>query len=783
MEAVKDSLTSLHFISAEGIGKVEVFNSDIYRIIHAKNEIEKGNPFSVIREPQKSALDVKETNDSWQVISDKSKLSIDKSTGQALLSTLTGKIISKDALPVSWIGTEGAVYKTLMPNERFIGLGEKVGPLDRRGTAYSHWNTDKFAYDVEQDPLYLSTPFYIGLHDGLCYGVFINNTHKSIVNFGASTERFSWFCVEDGNIDYFYIYGDTVAEIIEKYTWLTGRMELPPKWSLGYQQCRYSYYPDKEVMQVATTFRDKKIPCDVVYLDIHYMDSYKAFTFDKIRFPSPEKMIKDLDAIGIKTAVIVDPGIKVEHGYGPYDSGIEEDVFVKYVDGINYMGEVWPGESNFPDFTSEKVRDWWGKELQFYTEIGVKGIWNDMNEPAAWGQCLPGNILFDYDGQGATHRKARNVYGMQMARATAEGVKRQLSNERPFVLTRAGFSGVQRYSAVWTGDNVSSDEHMMLGVRLLNSMGLTGIPFAGNDIGGFAGEATPALFARWVSIGAFQPFFRAHSVVNSRDAEPWCFGEEVEQISRNYINLRYQLMPYIYSCFYTSSQNGIPVVRSLAIDYSHDEKIYDWNYQHQFMLGESILVAPVESTKELVKVWLPHGTWYDFWTDNKYDGGQEVVVECPIWRLPVFIKGGSVIPMQSIVQSLSDKHDSLLRLHVYPGESQSIMYEDDGVSYDFEKNDYHITRFLKRKNSLEIKKLKGAFNSEFSAVKMYLHGEEVEKLTVNEEAFKTEKTNLRFIKPISGIDTFFHAKGDDMRVEEINCYTVKEIKEELIIKW
>ncbi|MFW5937270.1 MAG: TIM-barrel domain-containing protein, partial [Desulfosalsimonas sp.] len=412
--------------------------------------------------------------------------------------TPEGGLINADdpAFGISWLGETVTAYKTLQSYERFIGLGEKTGNLDRRSSAYVNWNTDYFGYPPFADPLYASIPFYIGIHSGLIYGIYLDNTHLTRFNFGAANNRFAAFSADAGPMDYYFFHGASVAEVISAYTALTGRMPLPPIWSLGYQQCRYSYFPDTEVLRVARTFREKHIPADVIYLDIHYMDDFKVFTWDPERFADPAGLVEKLKELEFHTAAIVDPGIKIEEGYEPYADGLEKDVFVKYPDGQPYAGEVWPGWCHFPDFTNPKTRTWWGKWLKTLTDAGVEGIWCDMNEPAAWGHQVPDLIEFDHDGRQCTHKKARNIYGMQMARASYEAAQKQLSGRRPFVLTRAGFSGVQRYAAMWTGDNIADDDHMLAAVRLVNSMGVSGLGFCGCDIPGFAGEATPALFAR-----------------------------------------------------------------------------------------------------------------------------------------------------------------------------------------------------------------------------------------------------------------------------------------------
>jgi alpha-glucosidase len=356
--------------------------------------------------------------------------------------------------------------------------------------------------------------------------------------------------------------------------------------------------------------------------------------------------------MGFHVVVMCDPGIKVEEKYKAYDDGVKNDVFIKYPDNTYYTGQVWPGWCHFPDFTKPETRLWWKDQFQEYIDLGIEGFWNDMNEIATWGQMIPENIEMNFEGNRASMRRGRNLYGFQMARSTYEGAKALLKGKRPFNLTRSGFSGIQRYAAVWTGDNVAYDEHMILGVRLVNSMGLAGIAFTGYDVGGFVGDANNKLFARWISIGAFSPFFRGHSMINSRDSEPWAYGEEVEQISRNYIKFRYRLLPYIYSLFYEASETGMPVQRSLAIDYTHDPKIYDGLYHNQYLFGPSILVAPVESTKEYVKVYFPEGDWYSLYDGKRFPGNNEVILECPVHRLPVFVKGGALIPMKPAISSI-----------------------------------------------------------------------------------------------------------------------------------
>ena len=707
---------------------VTLYGDSIIRIQVSREDFFEDFSYSVIASPLESLMQIADTPDVIRITTSKVILLIRKDRLAFHFQNLQGQTINQDddAFGTSWIGDQVTTYKKLQEGERFIGLGEKTGPLDRRGFGYTHWNTDNFGYTAGSDPLYCSTPFYIGLHHNLCYGIFFDNTHKTYFNFGASNDRFSSFSADTGEMNYYFMYGDSVPDLLRHYSTLTGCMEMPPLWSIGYQQCRYSYYPDKEVVSVGNTFREKDIPADAIVFDIHYMEQYKIFTWSRKDFSDPVKLLGQLREMGFNVVVMCDPGIKVEKDYNAYEDGIKNDVFIKYPDGSPYTGQVWPGWCHFPDFTNPAARAWWKEQFKEYVAQGVNGFWNDMNEIATWGNMLPENIEMDFEGQKSTIRRGRNIYGFQMARSTYEGTKALLKNKRPFNLTRSGFSGIQRYAAVWTGDNVAYDEHMMLGVRLVNSMGLTGIAFAGYDVGGFVGDANTRLFARWISIGAFSPFFRGHSMINSRDSEPWSYGEEVEQISRNYIKFRYQLLPYLYSLFYEASRNGMPVQRSLAIDYPHDARIFEHQFQHQYLFGPSIMVIPVESNKEFVRVYFPKGNaWYSLYNGDKYNGHTDAILECPLHKLPVFVKSGAIIPMQPVVPHTGQKTD-LLIIHLYAGDSDNefAFFEDDGISYDYQQGVYakRLLQYEAEKNTFTLHAGQGSYRSLIRRIRLVLHG-------------------------------------------------------------
>ncbi|MDZ7262225.1 MAG: DUF4968 domain-containing protein, partial [candidate division KSB1 bacterium] len=486
-------------------------------------------------------------------------LRINKSPCRLAFYDQAGNLINKDYPPfgMGWDGDKITCWKEMTPDEKFYGLGEKVGGINKRGHTWVMWNTDAFGYTDITDPLYQSHPFFLGLRQGRGYGIFFDNTYRSEFRLASGTDEFYSFGADGGEMNYYFFYGPGLKKILTRFTELVGRMPLPPKWALGYQQCRWSYYPESEVRRIARTFREKQIPCDVIYLDIHYMDGYRCFTWDKQRFPDPKKLLADLEAMGFKVVVIIDPGIKVDPGYWVHDQGLAGDHFCKYPDGRLYVGQVWPGNCYFPDFTRPETRFWWGSLYTQLLEQGVDGFWNDMNEPAVWGGTFPDVVQHHDFGQTVDHSKIHNVYGLEMARGTYEGNLRLRPDRRPFVLTRAGFTGVQRYAAVWTGDNTATWNHLSLCLPMCLSLGLVGVPFVGYDIGGFSGSPSPELYSRWLQLGSFTPLCRTHSALGTAAQEPWVYGDDFETINRNFIQKRYKLLPYLYDAFHEASISGL----------------------------------------------------------------------------------------------------------------------------------------------------------------------------------------------------------------------------------
>jgi alpha-glucosidase len=718
----------IEFKLENSIFNIYIYDDNIIRLRYTnKDSFSEAPSYAVITKPSNSSFNFKDGDDYYQISTKEITVRISKSPCRVSFYDKQMNLINEDdkTFGVGYDCDEVKCYKKLFKDESFYGLGEKTGPLNRTGNNYVMWNSDKPRYTNDTDPIYQSIPFFIGIRDAFAgnqnksaYGIFFDNSYKSYFNMGASNDRFYSFGAEKGGLDYYFIYGPEIKKVISSYTKLTGRMELPPEWALGYQQSKWSYYPESTVRTIANTFRNKEIPCDVIYLDIHYMNGYRVFTWNKDRFPQPEKMLNDLKDEGFKIVTIVDPGVKADTtDYPPASEGLEKDLFAKYPDGIPYKGEVWPSWAYFPDFTKTETRDWWGEKNAGLIKQGVSGIWNDMNEPAAWGQAIPDIVQFDDQGFGASMKKIHNVFGLEMARATFNGIKKEFPDKRPFILTRAGFSGIQRYAAVWTGDNIATDEHLKLACVMPQGMGISGIAFCGSDAGGFFGSPTPNLYTRWMQLGAFTPFFRGHSIIDQRDKEPWAFGDQVEGWVRNIIILRYELLPFFYNEFYKTSQTGIPLMRPMFLDFQNDDACYYTDAQYQFMIGDNLLVAPaVSENEDYKKLYLPEGKWLDWWTQKIYDGKQWIIVEAPMDKIPLFIKEGGIIPMQEKQNYVGEKNISQIEFKVFPSKSSDYnLYRDDGLTTNYKNGDFSLTNFNVKtegdKTEITVKKEVDKYNS------------------------------------------------------------------------
>lgn len=704
-------------------------------------------------------LEVKEEKDKYVIQTSKLICHVMKQDLRISILDINEQVILQDELgfhweeSYEWGGSIVKMSKIAQDAESFYGLGDKATHLNLKGRRLHNWVTDQYAYAKDQDPLYKAVPFYIGLHSNIAYGVFFDNTFKTYFDFCHERRNITSFWAEGGEMDYYFIYGPQMNDVVVSYTDLTGKPELPPLWALGYHQSKWSYYPEKRVKEIAKNFRKYKIPCDAIYLDIDYMDGFRCFTWDKSRFPNPTKLVSDLENDGFKTVAMIDPGIKIDKDYFVYQQAMENDYFCKRADGPYVKGKVWPGECHFPDFTNPEVRAWWGdlyKEM--IADFGIKGVWNDMNEPAVMEvptKTLTLDVRHDYDGHRCSHRKAHNIYGMQMIRATYEGIKKYTYPKRPFVLTRAAYSGTQRYSSTWTGDNVATWEHLWLANIQMQRLSISGMSFSGSDIGGFAEQPTGELFARWMQLAIFHPFCRTHSSGDHGEQEPWSFGDEVTDIVRKYIELRYRLLPYLYTAFWKYSEEAVPMLKPLVL---YDQEDTQTHYRtDEFIFGDQILVCPILEPNAMGRrMYIPRGNWYNFWTDELISGGKETWVVAGFDKIPIFIKEGAIIPFYPVQQYVGEKKIERLELDVYykKGRKQSMVYEDAGDGYDYKKGRFSLRNFnlLGKSNELIIQQyVSGKFETSYETFKIKLHGLpfKVDKVEVDNEiiAFSEIKLN------------------------------------------
>ena len=480
------------------------------------------------------------------------------------------------------------VVRMLHPKEHIYGLGDKTGFLDKRGYAYEMWNSDIPDTHADFFPsLYKSVPFFISMRPHFTYGIFLDNTSKSYFDMGKEEAERYYFAADGGDLDYYFIAGETMRDILGAYTGLTGRTALPQKWTLGYHQSRWGYITEDDIMDVAEKMRQCRIPCDSIHFDIDYMDAFKVFTWNRKNYKDPKKTLQKLTEMGYKPVTIIDPGVKKEDGYDVYEEGIKNGYFAFSAENELYVNEVWPGDAVFPSFTNPKVRSWWADKQKFLIDMGVRGVWNDMNEPASFKGPLPDDVQFaDEDDTVILHKDAHNIYGHCMAMATKDGWLKY-DGRRPFIITRAAYAGTQRYALVWTGDNQSIWAHLQMAIPQLCNLGLSGFSYAGTDVGGFGADTTKELLARWVQVGCLSPLFRNHSAQGTRKQEPWQFDKELLEIYRKYVELRYHLLPYIYDCFFESEQTGLPIMRPLMLNFEKDAETYEIN--DEFMVGEWLL--------------------------------------------------------------------------------------------------------------------------------------------------------------------------------------------------
>lgn len=653
------------------------------------------------------------------------------------LETLDGQLVCTDSAGMQ-MRDDGTtrLCMAMQLDESSYGLGERAFGLQMRGRRLSLWNTDPPVYNRNADPLYYNIPFYLGVRNAVSYGLFWDNSSRTTADLGAAKRDELALESECGELRYYLFAGTDAKRVLSRYTELTGRIPLPPLWSLGYHQCRFSYYPQDTVLKVAEEFRSRGIPSDVIYLDIHYMNGFRVFTWDKEHFPQFKEMLDKLHQQHFKVVAIADPGIKVDGEYPTYISGVERGIFLRYPDDKLVAAAVWPGMCHFPDFTDPAARAWWTEQMGTLLDAGVDGIWNDMCEPAIFTEdgaaTLPDYVRHHRDGLGGDHLENHNVYGMLMGRASYEAQQKHHPQVRPFNIIRAGFAGAQRYASSWTGDNTSDWDHLRLSLSMTLNMGLSGAPITGPDIGGFQKDCNAELFTRWLQAACLLPFVRSHTSLGTAAQEPWAFGQPYEVINRVTIALRYRLLPYLYSVFAQCHEYGWPIVRPLFMAEPDNPAVRD--IDDSYLVGDALLVAPVLQAGVLRRsVYLPAGEWYDFWTNERLDGGQTIEVPAPLERLPLFVRAGAVLPMWPEMQYVNPQAVQALLYRVYPGEFETVLYEDDGDGFAYRDGEYrwvYITCGWEESRLVINRRAAGRYEPPYKSLRLEVVGFDEEPLQV-----------------------------------------------------
>jgi alpha-glucosidase len=611
---------------------------------------------------------------------------------------MIGEVPQNWSLKPHFYSKNGKTIATLpiAKGNSLYGTGENTGSLIRNGKTITLWNTDNYKYQMDSGRrLYQSHPWVLGVNrDGTAFGVIADNSWKQQIDLSDSI-RF----ISDGPaFRVLVIQRNTPQEVIKELANLIGKMEMPPLWALGYQQSRYSYVPDTRIKGIADTLRMKNLPCDVIWMDINYMERFKIFTFDKVNMPDPKAVNDYLHLKGFKSTWMIDPGVKVEKDYFVYESGSKDDHWVQNAERKEFNGSVWPGPCAFPDFTRPETRSWWSALYKDFMATGIDGVWNDMNEPSVFdgpGVSMPENNWHRGGGdlQADVHLRYHNVYGMLMVKASREGILKVNPEKRPFILSRSGFLGSNRYAATWTGDNCGTTEHMKMSIPMSLNMGLSGQPFSGPDMGGYALNTSADLYAQWISMGAFFPFMRGHAEKGTNNKEPWAFGPETEDVSRTALNRRYRLLPYSYTLFHEASETGMPVMR--PVFFADPKDVTLRNEEQAFLLGDNLMIVP----KWAVNPSLPKGIWRTISIAGENSTADK-------YQADVKVKGGAIIPLGKIIQNTTQYSLDSLTLIVSldkNGKATGTLYEDAGEGFQYLNGEYLITGFTAKQEGSVIK--------------------------------------------------------------------------------
>ncbi|MBE9168947.1 glycoside hydrolase family 31 protein [Pleurocapsales cyanobacterium LEGE 06147] len=690
-----------------------------------------------------------ERDNGWAIASE--ALTIEVGIDGSLTFSDEAGQIWREELPPERQGEQWLHRACLRPQEHIYGLGERASSLNLRAAkderqkpkTYQIWNYDPAgSYSPGTDPMYICIPLYLGLHDRGSYLIFYENSFRAEFTFAdLATAQF-----EGGSLRYYVTVGQP-PHLIERYTQLTGRPPLPARWALGYHQSRWGYRTEANVREEARAFQTHNLPLSAIHLDIDCQVGHRAFTIDPQRFPELASFTQELAKLGVRFIAINNPGIKYSRHNNLFLEGQILNAFCTYPNGELALAPVWAGRTVFPDFTNPLVRAWWSRQYAYLLDVGVSGFWHDMNEPAVfvyWGDhSLPKVTQHCLEGRGGDHREAHNVYGLLEAEAAYESIRQYRPQQRPFIVSRSGWAGLQRYAWTWTGDTISTWEALRQTVSTVVGLGLSGIPYTGPDIGGFQGNPTAEIYLRWFQMATFLPFYRTHSSTSVEPRTPWSYGEPYLSIMRRFLQLRYQLMPYFYTLAWEATQKGYPPVRPLFW-FNWEERSL-WDVEDAFCLGDALLICPIVqeakpiSTTEFRStrtISLPAGRWYNFWDDTVIEGGKTTQLEVSLEQIPLLVREGSILPMEKEKQ---------LILHLYPpqsGKSEGYVYSDRGDGYGESRLDRF--RLLRNGESLElIWERQGNYDFPYQTVQLNIHGVSVQQAWVDEQEAIAQRQQLQ----------------------------------------
>ena len=666
-----------------------------------------------------------EVNDTYVIKSELVKLVIHPCGS---ISYYSDENLVRHENPPRLTGEEWTLTADLPEDVKVFGMGEQANRLDLRGNSFTLWNTDPGgSYKFKEEPLYMPLPVYSIIDSDRSYLIFHENSHKGKSSFEENIS----FSFMGGAFRTYFIAGD-IQKITKNFSELTGRAKMPPVWSLGFHQSRWGYKSDADIRRIANGYLDNDLPLSAIHLDIDYMYGYRVFTIDKERYPDLKQLSADMEKEGIKLVTILDPAVKIDLEYVVFQEGVKNNYFCK-ISGEDLRGLVWPGWAAFPDFTKPATREWWKKKYSILLNEGIAGIWHDMNEPASFingdDSTLPLATQHDLEGRGGDHLEGHNLYGFMMNKAGCEAQRELRPEKRPWLLTRSGWVGVQRYAWHWTGDVETSWQALRLTLTGLLNLGMSGIPFSGSDIGGFSGRAEDELFTRWIQLAAFTPFFRNHAGCETKNSEPWEYSQETVDIVRGVLQVREHLLPYIYTTSWQATKFGYPLMRPMFWDNQNDTGLLE--IEDSFYFGDHLLIAPIfEEGQEKREVFLPEGEWYDFYSNKRHIGGKSHNIEVTLKAIPIFVRAGAVIPE-------NQNGERILNLYLTDEKGKnvtSVVFSDSGEGYGENK----LEEFDVITNGKEIilnRKTTGKFElPEFSVLNLI--GRKVEVISIDGKQLK-----------------------------------------------